>query len=339
MAENNVMDNNEMEKNSKSLCIQYAEEGLLGAQYTRDSWFVKIKPILSLDGSNRFAEDRPSILFSFVKKGTNGEGFNIYVDIDTFDNWADDVLSESERFYNILSKERKRNSKYPVYYKYVTGNNGEKSVGFAPAEKGFAVINGVTHSKGKMLAANVPISYGWLKTVCKKYRYVSREWYRLLAKKTLANAIWKKKETGNKPPQSDNQLPKPSSNANAGNSTTTVHPERNTADRQPKAPVQDNQKPKEQTKAQEPVKHEILTFVNVTPLKQLNSRSGYVVQAKFKGASQEVKPVNIVFLNDTINKLEPGKWENFYRYLGKGSQVFKGKFFKNGEYYIFEKFM
>lgn len=153
--------------------------GVIAEQYTLDGWFVKVKPIFSLDSKNAFAYNWPSIEFSFVKKGSNGEGFDIYMDMDIFDLWADDVLDKT--FMRNIESERAAGKQYPETYKYITGSNGEKSVGFCPSRNGsFIVINGCTVKDGKKVFGNVPVSYDWIRTLMKWYRRVTKPYYSMM---------------------------------------------------------------------------------------------------------------------------------------------------------------
>lgn len=144
---------------------EMANEGTINAQYTQNAWFVKVKPAFSIH----------KILIDFVEKGKKGSGFGIYVDLDLFDNWMDDVLSRT--FARMLRAELEAGEKYPKYYKYVTGENGEKSVGFANStgKSGGYVINGSTVVNGSRVFANVPVDYNWLSTTAKYYKACVKE--------------------------------------------------------------------------------------------------------------------------------------------------------------------
>lgn len=334
------MGNEETKEFGKSKCVQYAEEGLLGAQYTLNSWFVKVKPILSMDGSNQFAADRPSILFSFVEKGKNGAGFDIYVDIDTFDLWADDVLSVTEKFYKVIMKEKGEGIKYPTHYKFTTGTNGEKSLGFAPGDKAFAVINGVTVKNGKKVYANIPAEYDWFRLICKKYRRVTAAWHSMMANATLTNSMkyWKKPDQleDMMDTPDDHQPEKPTSpeppQNNAASKPADAQADSDKADATPPAQsAAADSEPKINTAATEKI-----SFTNITPLKPLNNNNGFALQAKIKGAGADGSVQNVIFLNDKINAIEPGRWEQFQHIVSKGSQLFKGVFYKNdhGNYYF-----
>lgn len=131
-------------------------------------WFIKIKPAY---GTNGKGIDK--VIFSFVKKGSSGkEYFDIFQDIDCFDNWADDILSGTMR--DVLEAEAKAGEKYPKEYKYITGKDGEKSVGFMLSRTGSPLINASIKEQGKKAVyANVPLTYGWLKTVAKQFKRTS----------------------------------------------------------------------------------------------------------------------------------------------------------------------
>ena len=108
-------------ENKDSKNMKAAKEGVLLEQYTLKGWFVKVK-------ATAFAIDK--VIFSFVKKGTNGSGFDVYMDIDKFDLWCDDILSG--RVASVISAEKKAGVKEPQTFKYVTGTDGAKYIGICP---------------------------------------------------------------------------------------------------------------------------------------------------------------------------------------------------------------
>lgn len=180
------MGNNSEQSSKQSKRITASANGVIAEQYTLDGWFVKVKPIFSLDPKNAFAYNWPSIEFSFVKKGSKGEGFDIYVDMDVFDLWADDVLDVSKTFLKTIERERSSGNSLPDTYKYITGSNGEKSVGFCPARKGNGiVVNGCTVKDGKKIFGNVPVSYDWIRTMMKWYRRVTKPYYAMMTDRII----------------------------------------------------------------------------------------------------------------------------------------------------------
>lgn len=198
------------EKEPMAKCVQYAEEGILGAQYTLNGWFVKIKPLFSMDGKNKFAKNKPSVIFSFVQKGTQGSGFDIYMDIDIFDNWADDVLDVTKTFKKVIEAEKAAGEKYPKAYLYKTGDNGQKSVGFCPSTVtgAFCTVNGSTVSdNGKKVYANIPVDYDWMRTVCKKFKRITKPYFEMMAKVTYENSLvnYKREEQEAAPVPASNQ--------------------------------------------------------------------------------------------------------------------------------------
>ncbi len=168
-----------MEKEYKPTARQnMASEGVLNEQYTLDSWFVKIKPAYGIDRVN----------FSFVEKGKNGKGFNVYVNIDTFYNWMEDV--QNFRLYKIIEAEKKENSKYPKQSTFITGTTGEKSVGFAPStiKTAFVVINGTYKSDSGNQYACVPVDYDWLRTTARWFFLTSKSYYEEMAETTVKSS-------------------------------------------------------------------------------------------------------------------------------------------------------
>lgn len=154
-----------MNERKKSRRQKMADEGVLNSQYTQNGWFVKVKPAFGIT----------KIVFSFVMKGKAGEGFDIYMDLDTFDNWADDI-ERRNIFEQILANEKNAGEQFPKTYKYITGDNGEKSVGIANAKKGSGyIINGVSCINNNKVFANVPVDMDWLRTTVKYYRRSVKE--------------------------------------------------------------------------------------------------------------------------------------------------------------------
>lgn len=151
----------------KSLRKKYAEEGCLNAAFTLNGWFLKIKPAYDID----------KIIFCFVQKGTSGKNsFNVYLDVDIFDLWMEDV--SNFRMKKIIETEHNNGEKYPKEYKAVTGENGSFTVGICASDKtsGMFVINGSGKHKengtftGNILRAFVPVDYNWLRITSKYYK-------------------------------------------------------------------------------------------------------------------------------------------------------------------------
>lgn len=143
------------------------KNGSFAEQFTQNGWFVKIKPALSID----------RVCFSFVKKGSNGkESFDIYMAAERFILWCEDI--KDRVMLKVITEEKKAGEKYPKTYKYITGSNGEKSVGICPStsESGFATINGTIVKDGKKIYANVPVDYFWLRDMARRFLNISIYW-------------------------------------------------------------------------------------------------------------------------------------------------------------------
>ena len=110
---------------------QDAADGAVGSFYTQD-WGCRIYPWLNID----------KVKFSFFQLGDKPDkkSFDIYVDILTFYIWVKDI--HNGKLFAIIDVESK-SSQYPVLYKDISGNNGEKNVGFCKGrQQGFYCING-----------------------------------------------------------------------------------------------------------------------------------------------------------------------------------------------------
>lgn len=142
-----------------------ARDGAFKEQYAKE-WFVKIKPAYGID----------KVLFSFVMKNTSGKTFfDIYVDMDVFDVWADDILSNY--FEQRILAESKAGEVYPKEYKYVTGDDGKLNVGFMYSTMyNCPLINataGMKNKDGKIIYAKIPLPMVWLKAVARQFKRTS----------------------------------------------------------------------------------------------------------------------------------------------------------------------
>lgn len=180
------------QKERKSKRQRMAESGVIAEQYqlTDGSWFVRIYPCLNIG----------KYKFSFAQKGSNGKGFDVYMDIEDLELWVDDILDASKTLLKTIIAEKKANEKYPKTYKYVTGENGMNSLGIGVAtvnNNGFAVINGSglvteTNENGesttKKRYANVPVDYNWLRKFAKEFRRETSSYFRKMTELTLKTA-------------------------------------------------------------------------------------------------------------------------------------------------------
>lgn len=275
---------------SKSKRRKEIEEGIIANQYTLENWFVKIYPAYVID----------LVRFSFVMKGHNGEGFDIYVSMDKMDLWCDDILSF--RMQKIIEAEKAAGEKYPKYYKYITGTDGSKSVGFAPstAKGAFAVINASVVKDGKKVFANIPVDYDWLRIMAKWFRRTSEKWFSDMAA-LLLDSAHSSRQSADDAEQSFAQ-------------TETATPPQNTQTTQKKCV------------------EERLKVLNLT--ESANNPGTYIAAAETK--DEEKRKVNLIFPKENIEKMGASKWEEFRSMINvKGSLSINAKYEVDGNKYYF----
>lgn len=301
-----------MEKeNSKGKRISCAESGLIAEQYTQSGWFVKIKPIFSLDKKNEFAYNRPSILFSFVEKGKKGAGFDIYMDMDVFDLWADDVLDITRTFVKTIEAESNSGEKYPKAYKYVTGTNGEKSVGFCKStvNGAFATINGCTVKDGKKVFANVPVDYNWLRICMKWYRRVTAPYFNMMAYVTRQHMVtewYKPQEDETEEFRSDVETSSDHSNK----------PKSGGKQNQPVNSPQASNKPANEADTK-PSPYKSVEVVTTTLLQAYGKKGNLC----FKGITKDNKDLAFVVIPTEVDGKYLKEWEKFYADASKNTKV------------------
>ena len=111
----------------KSKLRKMLEDGCIAAWYTLRGYFVRVYPALEID----------KVRFSFVEKGTNGNGFDVYVDTVAFMLLCEDVQSGAlaRRIANDTGTE-------PSAWTYKTGENASKSVAIGKSRSGTPLIKG-----------------------------------------------------------------------------------------------------------------------------------------------------------------------------------------------------
>lgn len=177
------------EKERKSKRVMTAEDGCLNSAFTLNKWFVKVRPCYGIG----------KVCFSFVMKTSNPKekgkiSFDVYMEMDTFDNWCDDILDRTME--SRISYERKNNCDKP-YYTFTTGENGAYTVKFCFSTVSDVNISGKGKHKengtqtGNFLFANVPVTYDWLRTLAKYYKRTSESWFAKIAD-TILEASSKK---------------------------------------------------------------------------------------------------------------------------------------------------
>lgn len=143
---------------TKSSAEEAAEEGLLFVGWTQ-TWGIKVTTWYSMD----------RLKFSFIQKGASGKGNSFDVCVNAKKDYAFDFLDFAHEvlhdirtpfdFITIMQKEADAGEQYPKRYKFITGSNGEKSVGFCNSKNGGYCINATSVVNGKKVFANIPVSY------------------------------------------------------------------------------------------------------------------------------------------------------------------------------------
>lgn len=109
------------------------QEGCFASFHTQ-VWHCKIYLASAID----------KVKFSFYKTKENSAvegGFDIYMDVSKFAVWVKDI--ENLRILTILKSEADAGQQYPKTYSYVTGESGEKTVGFCSSKAtGCIALNG-----------------------------------------------------------------------------------------------------------------------------------------------------------------------------------------------------
>lgn len=132
--------------------------GCLAAFYTLNGYFLKVKPAFGID----------KVMFSFVQKGSQGQGFDVYMDIDRFDNLCDMILSRE------LDRKLDGSSQQNPAYSYVTGQNGAKQLSIFAGKAGVVIHGWYAEKK---LNANVPVQTDELRTMAKWFRRICGKYY------------------------------------------------------------------------------------------------------------------------------------------------------------------
>ena len=141
----------------KSKFKKMIEQGCIAEWYTLNGYFLKIYPAFEID----------KVKFSFVMKGKQGAGFDVYVDTEDFSLLCDDI--KNFRMMKLIERDT---GQYPSAWKYATGENGALSVAIGKSQKGGVVIQG--KDGNKKVNAFVPLTcYNDLRKMAVLYDLVS----------------------------------------------------------------------------------------------------------------------------------------------------------------------
>lgn len=135
-------------------------EGLLFCGWT-NKWGVKVYPWYEKD----------LVTFAFIEKGKQGKGKSFDVSVPAkknyifdFADFAHEILHDVRTpydFVSVMKSEREQGEQYPKRYRFSSGSDGEKSLGFCNSnlDGGEYCLNASAVKDGKKVIVNMPMSY------------------------------------------------------------------------------------------------------------------------------------------------------------------------------------
>ena len=132
-------------------------DGCIAEWYTLKGYFIRVYPAFAID----------KVRFSFVEKGTKGQGFDVYINTVSFM-----LLCEDIRSGRLLRQIEADNGQHPSAWSYRTGENGSKSVAIGKSRSGTPLVQGRDTMQKKN--AQVPLdSYERLREMALLFGIVS----------------------------------------------------------------------------------------------------------------------------------------------------------------------
>jgi len=306
-------------KREESIIEEAAKDNELFRLWTQ-TWGLIVRPAYDID----------KLKFSFIEKGTEGKGksFDIYVEClkfgaSCFDDWAYDILND-RRLEKILAKEKQEGQKYPVYYKYVTGENGEKSVGIANSTKGDGYC--INACGGDKTYANVPVSFHDLRKMAEAYKRSYRKrvaYLDQLREEAEEEANRQRMKYSKKETDSRSNGPAPA----ASKEETRSAEKSSTEASKPESPKA------EQAPAPEKKPVVQVDFKAKGKLEKKNKR--YEIPA----VTEDGEEVLVRFMFEQVSKTDPTYWEPFEKKFGSGTgNRFSIKGIFDGQKFYFKSF-
>lgn len=251
-----------------------AKEGDIACFYAEKS-FLKVKQAFGID----------RICFSFVKKGSKGEGINIYMPIDEFDLLCDKILNYS--LYKKIAEEKQKNVEFPGAYTCIVGNAGTKKIcigaGKNKAADAVCIQGTIQAEKNKNTNMFIGTTYKDLVIMAKWWQRCSKPYF-----DSLVDAIYK--ASMRKPSKEElaemNEKPEPTQKT-TGTQTSETAGNKNIDNEKPA--VSGNENPVQEVK--------LLSVTNTTPLEPLKNKTGYA--CKIEKGGKTLPP--IVFYNNTCS--------------------------------------
>ena len=301
-----------MEKSKdKSYIQKSAEKGAFMTLWGK-TWGLSVYPAYGID----------KVKFSFIEVGAEGKGksFDIYVDTvrdgaQCFDNWAFDILND-RRFERVLAEEAKAGNKYPVAYKYVTGENGEKGVGIcnSTAAGKYSFQGEIPGADGKKVYANVQCNFNDLRRLAENF----------------VKSYEARREEYKRDEAVEKESPQPAASKPAASAPAPVPAKENAA---PKKAASE-EKP-EAAKKKAIIATMTIRVKTLTPITSMKNGKDLAIQAVTEGGETK----NILFLQDVTKKVEAGRWSAFLKNTKIEGYTFTGVFTTTGKgSLVFQKF-
>ena len=292
-------------KSRLSLC----QSGCYAEFYTQNGYFVKVKPALGID----------KVLFAFVKKGSGGKGFDIYVDVDKFDLLCDSIINRE------LMRDLTNSTMNSPAWEYITGKNGAKTIKIFKGDSGI-IINGSL--KDQKVYAHVPVAYSDLKIMAKWHHRISNSYFERLAQICI-DAMEENKKYYKDPDDQEDSEPseKAAFEGNIAGVSQNTQGKKSAQDQPPKntAPVERNAAGKDDAKdspappnrdqsSKDP--NEVFVIIKTkTTVQEYGSCGNYC----FIGIKRNGKELIFIITPDIITSIGTEKWKSFYEATSKAA--------------------
>lgn len=251
------------------------KSGCIAAFYTLNGYFLKVKPAFGID----------KVVFSFVQKGSQGQGFDVYMDVDMFDIFCDMILNRE------LDRKMEGSSQKDPAFFYVAGQNGAKQISIFKGNAGVVFHGWFAEKK---LNANVPVAPDQLRIMAKWFRRISSNYYEELSGYCLdamkGNAKYFEENTD------DNDF---------AVSDQAEHSALSNQDTNPAAAVSENSKSGTKTQIPSPAQGKMVK--TTTLLKPLGANGNLCFKAVDKNGTEGV----FVIVKDYIAAYNQSIWEQF----------------------------
>lgn len=269
---------------------ELCRQGILEEAYGADSFF-RVYPCYGID----------CVKFSFVKIGSNGEGFDLYINMDIFDNLCDEILN-GELKKKVLAEKSTAENRYPHSFKWTGGEKGQKELKISAARSANSEVN--IYGKSDKAFMNVPVTWNKLLSMAKYFKRTSRARFEELSR-LIINAAKEQEEKyhSNKNRQEDKEY--------VGN---TEKPMNEPVETEPKneAPTQNTTQTAEQTGSQQPVndKPEVTVTLSLrSSIEKIEGKNLYVATVQ----DENKKETQLYFNKESLLNLGKNSFDELVR--------------------------